>query len=77
MLSQSCATLGRDFPTQLTMETSTSFNASQYPRTYRLSIGWMAFMLLFGLGATWVGAYGAWNLVIASLAHHDGALTPR
>jgi hypothetical protein len=35
----------------------------------------MAFMLLFGLGAAGVGAYGTWYLVLANLAH-GGALVP-
>ncbi|HET6934442.1 MAG TPA: hypothetical protein VFI72_06355, partial [Candidatus Angelobacter sp.] len=51
-----------------------SLNASQYPRTYRLSIGWMAFMLLFGLGAVWLGAYTTWQLVFRSHDAHAAAI---
>jgi hypothetical protein len=53
-----------------------SLNASQYPRTYRLSPVWMAIMLLFGVGAIWVGAYFTWLILPADLAHHEGALIP-
>jgi hypothetical protein len=55
----------------------TSLDASQYPRTYRLSVVWMAFMLLFGMAAAGVGAYAAWYLVhIDRASNGHQALVP-